>query len=254
MSVAPLTECRLLVHPPRDGAWNMAVDEHLLDWTSNTGCCCWRFYQWAEPTLSLGYFQRYVDRDTHVASRDCPAVRRASGGGAILHHIELTYSLAVPSVHPLARRRQWTYETIHHTLITVLSKWGIQADLYGTPQPGEQKSGDFMCFSRRSSGDIVVGDVKIAGSAQRRIAGAVLQHGSVLLRRTSAAPELPGLCETTGKAIEPAELMHVWRQRLAEALRFCWHEDRLSKEEEDRVTRIVAEKYALSSWTKKHRH
>ena len=231
----------------------MAVDEHLLDWTSNTGCCCWRFYQWAEPTLSLGYFQQYGDRGGHVASRGCPTVRRASGGGAILHDNELTYSFSVPSVHSLGRRRQWTYEAIHQTLITALSKWGIQANLYGTPQPGEQKSGDFMCFSRRSSGDIVVGDAKIAGSAQRRVADAVLQHGSVLLRRTSAAPELPGLFEIAGEAIEPGDLMHVWRQRLAEVLRFRWHEDSLSGEEEDHVARIVEEKYGHASWTKKHR-
>ncbi len=253
MSDDPLTECRLLVHPPRGGAWNMAVDEHLLDWTSRTGCCCWRFYEWAEPTLSLGYFQQYVDRDGHVASRGCPVVRRASGGGAILHDSELTYSLAVPSAHPLGRRRQWTYEAIHQTLIAVLSERGIQANLYGTPQPGGQRSGDFMCFSRRSSGDIVVGDVKIAGSAQRRVADAVLQHGSVLLRRTSVAPELPGLCEITGKAIETGDLMHVWRQRLAEVLRFRWREDSLSREEEEHVARIAAKKFGHSSWTRKHR-
>jgi len=253
MSEDSVTECRLLLHPPQDGAWNMAVDEHLLDWTAQTGCCCWRFYQWAEPTLSLGYFQQYVDRDGHAASRGCPAVRRASGGGAILHDNELTYSLAVPSAHPLGRRRQWTYEAIHQTLIAVLSERGIQANLYGTPQPREQRSGDFLCFCRRSSGDIVLADVKIAGSAQRRVAHAVLQHGSVLLRRTSAAPELPGLCDITGKAIEPGDLMHHWRQRLAEVLQFRWHEDSLSGEEENQIARIVAEKYTKPSWTKKYR-
>ena len=246
-----LTECRLLVHPPGEGAWNMAVDEHLLGWTSDTGCCCWRFYQWAEPTLSFGYFQQYVDRGTHVASVGCPAVRRASGGGAILHDKELTYSLTVPAGHPLACRRQWTYEAVHQTLIAVLAEWGVQADIYGVSRPGETKSGDFLCFNRRSSGDVVVADVKIAGSAQRRVAGAVLQHGSVLLRRSQAAPELAGLFETTGTAIEPADLMLAWQRRLADALKFHWKDGQLSEPEEDHIAAIVTEKFGHSFWTEK---
>lgn len=250
---AAVTECRLLIDPPRKGAWNMAVDEHLLGWTSATGCCCWRFYQWIEPTLSLGYFQQHDERSGHVASRDCPLVRRASGGGAILHDRELTYSLTVPSEHPLGRRRQWTYEAIHRTLIAVLAKWGIQAELFGASRPGEEISGDFLCFNRRTSGDVVVADVKIAGSAQRRVADAVLQHGSVLLRRTPAAPELPGLAEVTGKAIKPGDLIQAWRQELAEVLSFQWHDNRLSEEEEAHVARIVGEKFGNSSWTTKRR-
>ena len=249
----PLTECRLVVDPPGDGAWNMAVDEHLLGWTSDTGCCCWRFYRWAEPTLSFGYFQQYAERDGHGASRECPVVRRASGGGAIVHDEELTYSLTVPIDHPLGRRRQWTYEAIHQTLITVLAQWGIQANLYGTSGGCEGKSSDFLCFNRRTAGDVVVGDVKVAGSAQRRNAEGVLQHGSVLLRRTPAAPELAGIGDVTGTLIEACELLQAWRQQLAEVLRFQWHEDRLSGEEEAHVGRIVAEKYGHWSWTEKRR-
>ena len=249
----PLTECRLVVDPPGDGAWNMAVDEYLLGWTSETGRCCWRFYGWAEPTLSFGYFQQYAERNGHEASRGCPVVRRASGGGAIVHDEELTYSLTVPIEHPLGRRRQWTYEAIHQTLITVLAEWGIQANLYGDPGGREEKSSDFLCFNRRTAGDVVVGDVKVAGSAQRRVAAGVLQHGSVLLRRTSAAPELAGVGEATGARIEVHDLLQVWREQLAQILRFQWNEERLSEEEESRVGRIVAEKYGHSSWTEKRR-
>ncbi len=253
ISELPVAECRLLVDSPGDGAWNMAVDEYLLDWTSQTGCCCWRFYQWVEPTLSLGYFQQYGERDGHVASLGCPVVRRASGGGAILHHHELTYSLTVPTDHPLGRRRHWTYEAIHRTLIAVLSKSGIEADLFGSSERGDERSKDFLCFNRRSPNDIIVGDVKIAGSAQRRVADAVLQHGSVLLDRSTAAPELAGLSEVSGKALKPGDLTQAWRDQLAEVLRFQWREDRLSEEEEDHVAKIVAEKFGNSSWTEKCR-
>src|SRR5687767_13677741 len=86
---------RLLIDPPASGAWNMAVDEALLA-SAAAGVATLRFYTWSQPTLSLGYFQHAHQRDAHAASRSCPLVRRASGGGAILHDRELTYSLAVP--------------------------------------------------------------------------------------------------------------------------------------------------------------
>src|SRR5688500_20216584 len=94
---------RLLLDVPAPGAWNMAVDEALLESAALENRCTLRFYRWSEPTLSLGYFQRYEDRRQHAASLSCACVRRASGGGAILHDHELTYSLAVPPTHPLAR-------------------------------------------------------------------------------------------------------------------------------------------------------
>ncbi len=231
----------------------MAVDEYLLGWTSRTGCCCWRFYLWEEPTLSLGYFQDHRHRDKHVASRKCPLVRRASGGGAILHDRELTYCLTVPSDHPLGRRRQWTYEVVHRTLIAVLAKRGIQTELFGDSSAGEGRSDQFLCFRRRSAGDIVVAEMKIAGSAQRRAAGAVLQHGSVLLRQSEAAPELPGLWEVTGQSIEPGELADAWQQQLAAVLKFRWDAVGLSPAEEAEAGQIQAEKYGHWSWTGKCR-
>ena len=75
----------------------MAVDEVLLDAAAVREQLSLRFYGWSEPTLSLGYFQRVADRKQHIASRECPLVRRLSGGGAILHDDELTYSFATPA-------------------------------------------------------------------------------------------------------------------------------------------------------------
>ena len=82
---------------PASGAWNMALDEALLESAGDDPMATLRFYRWSEPTLSLGYFQRSAERAAHIASRDCPLVRRASGGGAILHDAELTYSLTIPT-------------------------------------------------------------------------------------------------------------------------------------------------------------
>ena len=77
-----MTPCRLIVDPPLDGAWNMGFDEALLEQAADPGIATLRFYQWQEPTLSLGYFQTYDERDTHAESRQAAVVRRQSGGGA----------------------------------------------------------------------------------------------------------------------------------------------------------------------------
>ena len=77
--------CRLIVDPPASGAWNMAVDEALLESVADGGPATLRFYQWSEPTLSLGYFQPYADREQHEASRELTVVRRSTGGGALIH-------------------------------------------------------------------------------------------------------------------------------------------------------------------------
>ncbi len=118
----------LLLDPPASGAWNMAVDEALLE-AAAEGQSTLRFYRWAEPTLSLGYFQTYGDRFQHEASRGCAVVRRPSGGGAILHDRELTYSLAVPEAHPVAATRLRTYRAVHEALIAALGRWGIEAGM-----------------------------------------------------------------------------------------------------------------------------
>jgi len=123
----------LLLDPPAAGAWNMAVDEALLE-AAAEGQGTLRFYRWSEPTLSLGYFQQYADRRQHEPSRQCAVVRRPSGGGAILHDIELTYSLAVPSRHPLALDRLGFYQAVHTALIAVLAEWGIEATMFARPE------------------------------------------------------------------------------------------------------------------------
>src|SRR5690606_37438550 len=118
--------CRLLYDAPGSGAWNMAVDEVLLNSAAQTGQMTMRFYRWSEPTLSLGYFQRYADRSLHAKSAACPVVRRSTGGGAIVHDVELTYSIAVPSHHPLARQADLLYDAAHESLLEALASWGAR--------------------------------------------------------------------------------------------------------------------------------
>lgn len=244
-----VTPCRLLIDPPADGAWNMAVDEALWRGSAQGGGCCWRFYAWSRPTLSLGYFQSYDDRGTHRASRDCPAVRRPSGGGAIVHDNELTYSLVLPTTHPLAARRSPLYEAVHAALIDALGEIGVVATLCRrrVEPPARQA---LLCFQRRTPGDVLLGDAKIAGSAQRRSRAAVLQHGSVLLARSCAAPELAGIEDLAPVCLAPAQLISAWLPRLSRRLGLVFQPDALDRAELRQAEMLVQTKYGSPRWTR----
>jgi lipoate-protein ligase A len=270
----PPSAFHLLLDPPAPGAWNMAVDEALLEAAAAEGRCTLRFYQWAEPTLSLGYFQAYADRSQHEASARSAVVRRTSGGGAIMHDIDVTYSLAVPERHPLAKDRLGTYRVVHDALVAVLADLGIAASLFACGQPGlgcgsetvGSVKGDshifagtktgavphrepFLCFQRRAPGDVLVKGSKVGGSAQRRCRGAVLQHGSVLLAQSAAAPELLGLKELTAKTILVEEFIQAWLSKLSAALGLTWRRGELSEEHRRRAAQLVTAKYASATWT-----
>jgi lipoate-protein ligase A len=243
------TFCQLLIDPPADGPWNMAVDEVLLAAAAD-GRCSLRFYRWQPPTLSLGYFQALDDRHRHAASLGCPVVRRSSGGGAIVHDREITYSVALPGGHPLAIGRMRLYQTVHQTLIEVLAAAGIRAELYRqTPQQAECAC-PFLCFQRRAAGDVVVGTVKVAGSAQRRLQGAVLQHGSVLLGRSAAAPELDGLWELSGTSLPEDPLIEAWVDRLSHRLDLTWQRQPLTDRQRAEAAELARRKYAAEAWTR----
>lgn len=199
---------RVIHDPPLAGAMNMAVDEWLLEQTGLDQQPRLRFYQWAPATLSLGYFQRRADREHHSASLTLPMVRRTTGGGAIVHDRELTYSLTFPLSDRWAARHRELYDLMHRVIITALADWGISVRSWqsGDPVPPTLESTPFLCFQRRSAGDLVGGLHKVVGSAQRRSERALLQHGSLLLGCSPYAPELPGLVELGGIAVPPGQL------------------------------------------------
>jgi lipoate-protein ligase A len=242
---------RLIVDPPASGAWNMSVDEALLETAANTGQATLRFYEWEVPTLSLGYFQAIGERQAHAASRDCPVVRRASGGGAILHDRELTYSIAIPQRAGSLAEASRLYDITPQTLIQTLAELGAAAARFDTtPQclgPGGRPDDEpFLCFLRRSCTDIVIGGVKVVGSAQRRRRGAVLQHGSILLGRSRFAPEVPGIEEVTGIAIRGSEIVSRWPPLLAGVLRMPILIGSLTDEERTRAAELAAERFGSS--------
>jgi lipoyl(octanoyl) transferase len=260
-----MISCRLIVDPPQPGAWNMAVDEALLESAVAGGSPVFRLYRWSEPTLSLGYFQPVADRQAHRASLGCPLVRRRSGGGAILHHHELTYALIVPPERE-SHTPQQHYDLVHDAIVEILTPFAAGAGLMVRKSAGIKRSPaaePFLCFERRAVGDVVLADhdagtdVKVAGSAQRKHRGAILQHGSILITRSTAAPELPGLCDLCrgdlcGAPAEPAKFAGELADLLTRAVQlrgdFSWKPDKLTSLERERAEMILAERFAQSDW------
>ncbi len=202
--------CNVLIEEtPQSGAWNMALDEALLELAGRDGECWLRWYRWSEPAVSLGYFQK-VDIPEEFAG--LAVVRRLSGGGAILHHHEWTYSVVVAPGHPLAAAPPQLYGLVHDRIIGVLAELGVTAQRRGTAAAFADNS--FLCFQRGDANDVLIGQHKILGSAQRRRRGAILQHGSLLMATSPHAPELPGVCDL---GIAPTSLQDI-ATRLAAAV------------------------------------
>ena len=171
---------RLLHTPAQSGAANMAIDQALMGRARRTGESVLRVYTWLEPTLSLGRHQSARGRVDPGAARDfgVSLVRRPTGGRALLHHREVTYSVTTA----LARDdslRLW-YESINTMLLRALRALGVNAETAAvsgrTPMPSTAS-----CFARPDAGEITVGGRKLVGSALLREDGALLQHGSILL-------------------------------------------------------------------------
>ncbi|MCA8985390.1 MAG: hypothetical protein KDA76_16780 [Planctomycetaceae bacterium] len=203
---AGITGMLLQEGEPSSGARNMAVDEWLLGQAIGQSWLALRFYRWSEPTLSVGYFQERSAVPLPASLEHLPRVRRLSGGGAILHDRELTYSLALPATHPLGSTPVELYRLMHRAMIMGLAEQGIETRMREAEQA--ELNGAFLCFLRGDRHDVILGKHKILGSAQRRRKGAILQHGSLILQASRLAPEVPGIEELTGRAVETTHLMN----------------------------------------------
>ena len=213
-----------------DGPTNMAADELLADEADRLGGPVIRLYSWAEPAVSLGAFQRLGEAEACAAISGLPIVRRPSGGGAIIHGTDLTYAAAVPKSHPWGGDPQVLYDAMHAAMVATLGELGFDARLHVT-SAADPPADALLCFSRRSSGDVVVRrtgqpamatDPKVMGSAQRRLGTTVLQHGSLLLARclrVGGEARHDGLTEMAGQPLAwtTRSLADRWTSRVAEA-------------------------------------
>lgn len=188
----------LLIDPPADGAWNMALDQALLDAAEREGLATLRLYAWQPYTLSFGRNEpaaRRYDRGA-IEARAMPLVRRPTGGRAVWHADEVTYAVAAP-VDVFGSLRD-TYRAIHALLAEALMGMGAPVGLAADrPAVGV---GAGACFASAAGGEVVTANGgKVVGSAQVRSGTAFLQHGSIIL--SGAQEEVAAV--TTGRAEPP---------------------------------------------------
>ena len=179
----------------------MQIDESLLQQVCEAPNTAFvRIYQWNEPTITLGHFQKNADIPVGILA-NLPHVKRLTGGGAILHDKEITYSIALPAGHPFRHSPIDAYEHVHTAIIELLREFGVDSRMRSTcPATNEDQTtatndDKFLCFLRSDPRDIVSKGQKIVGSAQRRRKGSILQHGSILLSAAQLTPNMLGIVD-----------------------------------------------------------
>ncbi|UCF18493.1 MAG: lipoate--protein ligase family protein [Gemmatimonadota bacterium] len=171
---------RLVETPATNGSRNMAVDVALAESVREGGPPVLRFYRWWPPCISLGRNQpaRGHYDETEAARRGIEFVRRPTGGRAVYHHHEVTYSVCVGDRQLGGPRR--TYDAIHKGLYAGLRLLGADIDIV-SDIGSRMRPSTIPCFQDVDGGAIVSGRKKLLGSAQLREGGVLLQHGSLLL-------------------------------------------------------------------------
>jgi lipoyl(octanoyl) transferase len=255
---------RLIVHPPMEGRMDMAIDEAIAE-AVGTGesPAVVRLYGFSPATLSLGRFQRVKGayRPERLAEDGVTLVRRPTGGHAVLHDRELTYSVALAKSESGsligASRKRDVYMFIARVLLHGLAHLGI-AGLVNSSQKGDVHNPD--CFGSAGEYEIAARDGrKLIGSAQMTTRNAVLQHGSIPLENpgrrvfrylTTPEPEdsHPPTClnEQAGRALAFDEVQAAF----ARAFRECLGAEvsTLSTKETNAAERIFSSKYATDEW------
>ncbi|HET7658613.1 MAG TPA: biotin/lipoate A/B protein ligase family protein [Bacillales bacterium] len=165
-------------------AYNMALDEALLNWQSEKLIPpTLRFYTWEPSTLSVGYFQRVKEKINldGVRKHGLGLVRRLTGGRAVLHDQELTYSVVVSEDHPrMPKTVTEAYRVISEGILQGFRELGLEAE-FAIPTEKIKQSESAVCFDQPSWYELVVSGRKAAGSAQTRQKGVILQHGAIPL-------------------------------------------------------------------------
>jgi len=159
---------------PCDAAFNMALDEALMEFAPQLGQPTLRFYGWTQPAASFGYFQHHAEIGRTTKLR--PLVRRPTGGGLVPHDADWTYSLAFPTTHEwYALSAVESYQRVHEWVRDSFTKLGVATEL----APCCRKSAPGQCFVGHEKSDVLWQGRKIAGAAQRRTKTGLLIQGSV---------------------------------------------------------------------------
>jgi lipoyl(octanoyl) transferase len=243
---------RLLDTGAGDGAWNMAVDEALMESVRHGAAPTLRFYRWSPLCVSLGRNQptRVEDGERyHAAGIGC--VRRITGGRALLHDRELTYSVVAPA--RLLGSARSAYRIINEVLVDGLGRLGVGAAVHDSGRRPPLPS-TAPCFAEPVAGEVLAAGRKLLGSAQTTIEGVLLQHGS--LPFSPPAPAVAAVVETGAPAyLEPllgrpclwsevtGAIVAAWERRLGPAL------PTQLDPVEGALAAVLADRYASDGWT-----
>ncbi len=183
-----MTDWFLVDDAPASGARNMAVDEFLLKRMEDEGGApVLRLYSFSPPGITIGYHQdaaTAVDMEA-AASQGVDVVRRITGGRALLHDGELTYSVTARTGPPFGQGLAETFTVIAGVIVSALRSFGIAAELGCARHASAESPMTSPCLVSTSRHEITAGGKKISGSAQRRTGSAFIQHGSILMRSGS---------------------------------------------------------------------
>ena len=262
-----------MVDHETDGASNMAIDEAIVT-TVLEGASppTLRFYGWSPPCLSLGRSQPFADADLAACrAAGVDVVRRPSGGRAILHADELTYSVALLQGDPLAAGGILeSYRRLSQGLLAGLVLLGVQAEQSASAR---KPMGDVsaVCFEAPSDYEITVQGRKLVGSAQWRARGGVLQHGTLPLcgdiTRIINYLVLPGVERETqrqflrtrattletslGRSVPFAQAASALADGFAQALDLVLVPGALTTHEKDLAAELRQSRYAAADWTQR---
>ena len=265
---------RYILTPPARGAWNMAVDEAILESIGHGASLpTLRLYAWNPACLSLGYAQSYKDVDlARLKANGWELVRRVTGGRAILHVDELTYSVITPPDDPhMAGTVLESYQRLAKALICAVRTLGLPVEMEENAPSADATKGP-VCFEVPSAYEIVVEGKKLIGSAQARKKEGILQHGTFPLygdltritqalvfpderSRTAAGEKLLTRATTaelvTGKVIPWETAVPVFLNAFETNLEINLQCGELSSEEKARADELVIKKYDHPAWTER---
>jgi lipoyl(octanoyl) transferase len=258
-------------------SFNMALDEALLDWHSQGKIPpVIRFYGWDPATLSIGYFQKVekeIDLEA-VKAHGLGFVRRPTGGRGVLHEHELTYSVIVSENHPeMPKTVTEAYRVISEGILKGFHQLGLEA-YFAVPRTDEERSAlknprSAVCFDAPSWYELVVEGRKVAGSAQTRQKGVILQHGSILLdldedklfslfkypservkdrMKSAFKSKAVAINEISPRKITLEEAKEAFFKGFAEGLNIELEPYDLTEEELSYVNKIAKERYESNEW------
>lgn len=268
-----MQEWRLVNSGNLSGALNMAIDEAIAQ-TVAAGIAppTLRFYGWEPPCLTLGYAQREAEMDWGAcAAQGISVVRRLTGGRAVLHHQEVTYSIAAPENNPVVSGTILeSYLKISRGLLLGLQKLGLDAQMVFRKDTAKLRSA--ACFDSPSFYEMLINGKKAVGSAQTRKNGVLLQHGSIIremnvdllfsvLNFSSEETRLRlkqaflrkacSLQQAVGRELTDNEIISAVTEGFAEVFKVRLVNLELTPEEMKTAEDLVLTKYGRDDWNRK---